>query len=122
MLFRSKTPKRIEMVLKRDVSKEKMINALKEGIEANTSKDEFTKLGSDISRFASIFQDKDFDEKNKVIIDYYPEKGVSMTVNGNPRGVISTPLFSSALFKVWFGEEPADKDLKKAILNSKKKS
>ncbi len=39
-----------------------------------------------------------------------------MTINGEEKGIIEGDDFYAALLDIWLGEEPADEDLKEAML------
>ncbi len=51
-----------------------------------------------------------------VLIDFLPGSGTRITFNGAVRGTIAGEDFSRALLRIWLGENPADADLKKALL------
>lgn len=119
-LLAKETAKRVELVLKRNVEKAKMISALTESIEKNTTTEEFKNLAADLAAFAGMFNDKDFHEPNRTSIDYTPGTGLTVQVNGETRGkVVANPDFAAALFKVWLGDKPADADLKAELLGKK---
>lgn len=42
--------------------------------------------------------------------------GTRLTINGEEKGVIAGADFYSALLDIWLGDEPADDDLKDAML------
>ena len=115
-LISASTPKHLELVLKRDVSKEKMITALQEGIAANSTKEEMAAMAQSIQSLSNLFQEGDFKETNRMVMDILPNLGVSVAVQGMGRGVIGDAQFSEALMKVWLGAKPADSDLKVKLL------
>ena len=115
-LISASTPKRLELVLKRDVSKEKMITALQEGMSANSTKDEMAAMAQFIQGFSDLFQEGDFKESNRVVMDIFPGVGVSVAVQGVGRGIVGDAQFSETLMKVWLGAKPADSDLKARLL------
>ena len=51
-----------------------------------------------------------------VLLDYIPETGTRITIDNEVKGVIEGADFYAALADVWLGEEPADDDLKDAML------
>lgn len=109
-------PKRIHMHLVRDVSREKMSDALVEGFEKNTSKEQLEKLGSRIKAFTTYFPD--LNSGDVVILDYLPETGTRVIINGAVKGTIEGKDFYTGLLDIWLGKEPADEDLKDAMLDN----
>ena len=55
---------------------------------------------------------------NEVLLDYLPGQGTRVTIKGDVKGVIDGKDFNDALLNIWLGDEPADDDLKEAMLNA----
>lgn len=108
-------PKRVVMHMVYDeVEREKMTNGWKEGFEGNNSDEQLGKLQARLKTFNSYFPDL---KKNDVLLfDYIPATGTRVTLNSEVKGVIEGADFYTALLDVWLGEEPADDDLKDAML------
>jgi hypothetical protein len=52
-----------------------------------------------------------------ITLDYIPESGTRVTLNGEPKGeAIAGDDFYRALLRIWLGENPVDSSLKKALL------
>lgn len=110
-----KGPKRVVMHMVYDeVSKEKMADAWHEGFEENSSDEQFEKLKASLDEFINYFPD--LKESDVLLFDYIPGKGTRVTMNGEVKGVIAGADFYTALLDVWLGDEPADEDLKEAML------
>jgi len=109
-----KGPKGIVLHMVREVSREKMTAALNEGFEKNTSEKQLEKLQSRLKTFGSYFPDLIVNDV--VLLDFIPATGVRVSINGEVKGVIEGADFYTALLDVWLGEEPADDDLKDAML------
>jgi len=108
-------PKRIVMHMVYDeVSKEKMASAWNEGFEENNSEEALKGLQSRLATFINFFPDLKKDDI--VLLDYIPGNGTHVTINGNEKGEIKGADFFTALLDVWLGDEPADDDLKEAML------
>ncbi|VAW55671.1 FIG026291: Hypothetical periplasmic protein [hydrothermal vent metagenome] len=108
-------PKRVVMHMTYDeVSHEKMADAWTEGFEDNNSSEQFEKLSLRLKTFISYFPDLKKDDV--ITLDYIPASGTVVTVNGKANAVIEGADFYTALLDVWLGEEPADDDLKDAML------
>jgi len=110
-----KGPKRVAMyMVYGEVDREKITNGWNEGFEENNSDEQLEKLRTRLDTFNSYFPDL---KKNDVMFyDYIPGKGTRVTINGEVKGVIEGADFYAALLDVWLGEEPADEDLKEAML------
>ena len=108
-------PKRVVMHMTYDeVSHEKMASAWTEGFEENNSDEQFEKLSSRLKTFIGYFPDLKKDDV--ITLDYIPTSGTVITLNGKANAVIEGADFYTALLDVWLGEEPADDDLKDAML------
>ena len=108
-------PKRIVMHMVYDeVSHKKMAAAWNDGFEDNNSDEQLAKLQSRLKVLISYFPD--LKEGDVVLLDYLPTVGTRVTISGEEKGVIEGADFYTALLDVWLGEDPADDDLKDAML------
>jgi hypothetical protein len=110
-------PKRVVMhVVYDEVAREKMIKAWHEGFEENNSREQLEKLQARLNTFVNYFPD--LKAGDEVLFDYIPASGTRVTINGEEKGVIDGADFYQALLDVWLGDEPADADLKEAMLGA----
>ena len=108
-------PKRVSMhFLYKEVSKDKLTNGWREGLENNLDEARFKQLEPALDRFNSLF--RTVREGDVIEIDYLPGKGTQVWINGELQGTVENPQFYPALLLVWLGEDPADADLKDAML------
>ncbi len=108
-------PKRVVMHMVLDeVEREKITNGWNDGFEENNSDEQLEKLQARLKTFNSYFPD--LKENDVLLYDYIPGTGTRVTINGEVKGVIEGADFFTALLDVWLGEEPADDDLKDAML------
>ena len=108
-------PKRVVMhIVFDEVEREKMTNGWNDGFEENNSDEQLEKLQARLKTFNSYFPD--LKENDVLLYDYIPGSGTRVTINGEVKGVIEGADFFTALLDVWLGEEPADDDLKDAML------
>jgi len=107
--------KRISMhFLYNEVSKEKLVNGWNDGFENNHTSEELVKLKDRITQFNNLFVSV---KKGDVInLDFIPTTGTSITIKGKSMGLIKGDDFFIAILKIWLGEDPADGDLKEAML------
>ena len=109
--------KRVSMHILREISDEKMLNAFNEVMIANHTPAEMQALEPQLKELTAIFHAvgkvKDGDVVN---LDYFPDSGTQIIVNGVQRGNIPGAAFNRALLKIWLGDKPAQADLKQEML------
>jgi len=101
-------------MLYKEVEAKKITNGWHEGFEANTSGTEFKQLRQRLQQFNALFPG--LHEGDTVYMDYTPDTGTVLSINGKQLGTIQGSDFFSALLKVWIGDHPADSSLKAGLL------
>jgi hypothetical protein len=97
-----------------EVEREKIIDGWNDGFVENNSDEQLKSLQARIDVFNSYFSDL---KKGDVLLyDFIPGTGTRVTINGEEKGVIEGADFYAALLDIWLGDEPADDDLKDAML------
>jgi len=110
-------PKRVLMhVLYDEVDKEKLTGGWTAGFENNLSTQDFKALEPRLADFNKLFVD--LKTGDQVLLDYLPGKGTQVTIKQQIRGTIPGEDFNRALLQVWLGHDPADADLKEAMLGN----
>jgi hypothetical protein len=111
-------PKRVSMTMMRDLTAQDLIDALGEGMRNNNPAAEFEKLKPRVERLNAIMASVGAAKSGNVItLDYLPESGTRVTLNGEPKGeAIAGDDFYRALLRIWLGDNPVDSSLKKALL------
>ena len=105
--------RRVEMHMLRDLQKEQIVEAIKEGFEKN-SKDKLPALKDRLDKFIAQMPEKV--TKGQVLkLTYVPGKGTTVTGEGE-KAQIEGKDFADALFSVWLGAHPVDDNLKKGML------
>lgn len=99
----------------KEVSRDKLLEAWREGFEGNQSAETLDKLRDRIERFYGLF-DVSAVEGDQYAFDYSPTAGVRVSRNGEVLGTIEGEDFKTALLEIWLGNKPADKQLKKGML------
>ena len=114
-VYKAKGEKRISMhFLYDEVSKEKLVNGWNDGFENNHSSEELSKLKDRIAQFNNYFVTV---KKGDVVnLNFIPTTGTYVVINGKSMGLIQGDDFFTAVLKIWLGSEPADSDLKTAML------
>lgn len=111
-------PKRIDLTMLRDVSAEKFVASLKDGLTANQAPAALAALQPRIDAFcATLLSLKEARKGQRFQMDYLPGTGTQLRVDGTTVGsAIEGADFFTALLGVWIGEHPAQTDLKSALL------
>lgn len=118
-LLGAKGAKRLQIVTLRDLTAEQFADALVAGIHKNVAAAEVEALKARIERFKAVILALNVAPKGSVIqLDWLPEPGSTrLTFNGEKRGEdIGGEDFYRALLKIWLGSQPAQDDLKDALL------
>ncbi len=111
-------PKRISIILLRNVPAEDFVEALNDGIRENSSPEEQQALKGRVAELTATMLALRQGKKGDVItVDWLPDAGTCVLVNGEPKGrPIPGAEFYCALLKVWLGDRPASAGLKRALL------
>ncbi|MBC3936000.1 chalcone isomerase family protein [Undibacterium sp. CY7W] len=111
-------PRRVTIVMLRDLSNEDFGRGFMQGIQQNTDKAEKAKLTAQFLRFGELFASVPELKKGDVMTnDWIPGVGTVLTLNGKKLGEPYPDLaFYNALLRIWLGDSPVDKGLKKAML------
>ena len=110
--------KRVAITLLRDLSAQQFIEALQDGIAQNHSDAEMAALKDRVKQFSeAVLSIGEAKSGTSVLIDWVPEAGTRLTVNGQTRGHdIVGDDFYRALLAIWLGHKPVQDDLKQALL------
>ena len=102
----------------KEVAKEKLLKAWKEGFTKNQTRETMSALQGRVDQFYGYF-DQNVVAKDQYLLDYIPGKGTTITKNNKVLGLIPGEDFKNALIEIWVGNFPADKGLKKGMLGLK---
>ena len=112
-------PRRLTLLLQRDVSADQLLEALRAGLAENNSQAELDRVRPQIEQFAGIFKTVGEAKAGQVIhIDYTPADGTKISLDGQAKGTIAGEPFNKALLNTWLGERPVQESLKKALLGA----
>lgn len=114
-IYTSPGEKRISMhFLYDEIKKEKLVSGWNEGFENNNTSEILEKYKNQINQFNNFFDD--IKKGDVVNINFIPTTGTHVIINNKSKGLIEGDDFFVILLKIWLGEEPADSDLKEAML------
>lgn len=111
-------PKRVAMHMLRDLTAQQLVDALNEGVAKNNPPADVEKLKPQLAELTAIMTGIGEAKKGDVVtLDFLPEAGTRVTVNGQAKGkpIASGDLYR-ALLRVWLGDDPVQDDLKKGLL------
>lgn len=111
-------PKRIHLVLLRNISADEFGKILSAGIEKNATREEFTRSLPGIIRMGeAAAAHKTLVPGDTMTVEWVPGTGTTLYVKGKAEvGPINDAGFFSAMAKIWLGKSPADAQLKEALL------
>ncbi len=115
-------PRRVTLVMARDISSEDLGKAFMDGINENLDKAEKAKIVGQIGKFGEMFASVDQIRKGDVLhMDWIPGTGTVCELNGKRIGEPASDInFYNAVLRIWLGEKPADRSLKPALLGEAK--
>jgi hypothetical protein len=111
-------PKRLHVVMQRDIDANELGRLFTRGMQANTPREMFARSTPGTLRIGEIFAArKRLRQGDSFSVDFVPGQGTLVRVNDEPQGApIAEPEFFSALLLIWLGPQPADAALKDALL------
>lgn len=120
-VLEAKGPRRVELIMLRDVSSADFTEGFLHGLSANADNSEKAQLAGPTVKFSNLFNDTHSLKKGDVVtVDWLPGSGTLVQLNGKS---LSEPLpdaaFYNALLKIWLGDNPADARLKPLLLGAK---
>lgn len=114
-LLNSTSARRMVMhMLYDEVEKEKLVKGWTEGFDKNMGAADYIAMKPRMMRFNDMF--RTLHKNDIVLIDYIPNTGTRVTINGEEKGVIEGADFFRAVLSVWIGKEPATEDMKEGLL------
>jgi hypothetical protein len=106
-------PKRVRMVFLRDVERDSVLGAFRDGFDANSGA-QAAQARADLDRVAGAIPD--MKEGGELVVTYVPGEGSTIAAAGGASATVPGKAFADALFRNWLGPKPADEGLKKAML------
>jgi hypothetical protein len=114
----AKSPRRIQMNFLRDLTLQQLVDALVGGLDANNSPAEMAAVRApteELLRIIRRYQHVAVKEGDVLTMDY--SDGVTrVALNGQLGGAIPGEAFNIAFTRIWIGDKPAHRNLKKALL------
>lgn len=111
-------PKRLQLRMLRRAGSDDFNQALVDGIRDNTSEDELKLLEARVAQLTGLIKSVgNIVDDDVVDIDYIPEHGTTLAVNGSVKGpAIAGVDFYNAVLAIFVGDHPVDARLKRGLL------
>lgn len=100
------------------VSQKSLVDSLEEGFKIATGGDT-SEIRKQIDEFRACFKE-DISKGDVFDLVYLPQQGVIVNKNGKLQSTIQGTKFKQALFSIWLSNQPADANLKQAMLTPRK--
>lgn len=110
----SDTPKRLEIEYFHDLKGKDFGPATYKGLSKNLDAAAIERLRPRIDYHNSLYVD--VRPGDRYALTYAPGVGTELSLNGKPIGVIEGADFAAAIFSLWLGENPYDRQFKNALL------
>lgn len=119
-VIKSEGPRRLRLVMLRDVTSEDLGSAFMAGLDGNLDSKEKTQLATQISQGGEMFGLFSMIKKGDVLdVDWIPGSGITCFLNGKRFGGVAPGIaFHNAILKIWLGNKPVDGALKAKLLNA----
>jgi long-chain acyl-CoA synthetase len=112
-------PRSLQVTLLRQLSTQKNLDVLKEGLYANNSPDDIEAINQEVERFLGLLRGLgEVPAGTTLQLNYLPGTGTHVSVNQRHLGTIPGEAFNRAVLRIWLGEDPAQAALKKALLGA----
>lgn len=116
-ILRDNRASRLSLHMLRNLSADQITSSIDTALRATLTPEERTPLESRLQEFSAMLERlPELKKGTQIAIDYVPEFGTAIQVDGAEIGRFPGADFNHALLRVWIGERPRDMRLKKAML------
>lgn len=115
-------PRRVSIVMLRELSSEDFGDAFMAGLKANTPEGERARILPQTMKFGEIFaQIATLKKGDTLSLDWTPGEGTQCQLNGKKIGeLLPDVTFYNAVLRIWLGDKPVDSALKPHLLGTSK--
>ncbi len=107
-------PKRLEIEYFHPIVAQDFAKATSASISQNTSLVTYQGLKPRIDELNALY--RDIAPGDRYALTYLPGQGTTLAWNGQPLGTVAGREFAAALFGIWLGSNPLDRNLKDLLL------
>ena len=110
-------PVRLFLHMLRNLTPHQLSSSINDALQETLTPEQRTPLEARLRRFHAIFETgQKVKEGTQIVIDYVPQHGTIILVDGEEKDRIPGGDFNRALLRIWIGERPRDPKLRKALL------
>ena len=110
-------PRRLLLHMLRDLTSKVLTASMIEALNETLTPAERAPLESRVQQFNAILETlHDLRRGTRIAIDYVPQFGTIVLIDGNEKGRIPGADFNQALLRMWIGARPRDVELRSALL------
>ncbi len=118
-ILADKGPKRILLYCKTSsISPQTFIKSFDQGLSINNPPEVLQSLSTEIDNFLSLWQQQQIKRGDEIWIDYIPEEGTRVSINGEIKKLIKGREFYNAFLRAWLGKYPVNNQLRDAMLDT----
>ena len=117
--LQAKGAKRINLVMVREAEADQFVESILTGLRRNHSEAEMERLRTQTDELMAMIRKAGVARVGmSIVLDYAPSQdGTTLFIDGKPAGKpMAGEEFFRSLMRIWLGENPAQEDLKKALL------
>jgi hypothetical protein len=115
-IINSSEPRSLTLTLLRKLDGSTLASALDDGLKDNSTEQQLRELQGPIQEFTAIVAAVDQGLPGDTIALNFNARHVTVVFNGRRLGAVESPGFMAALLRVWLGDRPVQRSLKKALL------
>lgn len=112
----SQSPRRIQLNVLRNLSADQLIDALADGLKANTTASQLQAISIQTGEMAAIMKSFGQAKEGSIVTLDYIDGATKIGLDGKLQGTIAGEAFNDALTRIWIGDHPVQPDLRKAML------
>ena len=114
-ILESAGAKRFVILTNESIKADAINRAINLGISVNHSEDELAVLEPLVKQFNTIWN-TEIKQGDEVCIDFEPEQGTLISINGIQKGLIPGKIFYNAFLKTWLGDRPLNPAMKQQLM------
>jgi hypothetical protein len=116
-ILRDSLASRLSLHMLRKLTADQITSSINTALRETLTPEERTPLDSRLQEFSAMLEGlPELKKGSHIAIDYVPEFGTAIRVDGVEIGRFPGADFNRALLRVWIGERPRDMRLKKSML------
>lgn len=112
------SPKRVQIIMLRAVSKEQFTGTVSDSIERNFTPEEKERYAAELATFLGFFHEgADLRPGSQVILDLVPGRGLAAMLDGQLLGTVGGDDFSHAILRLWLAK-PLQASIRDGLLGA----